>query len=214
VQNLLPETTKNTEEQTGAKKPSYSSVLKRNTANNGNGLVTINMCTELVTKALENKEKRKLNVVIHNIPESEEEETEKRVEHDSLHLKSVCAQLDVTNEVKISQFYRIGRKREEGNRPLLVKLGCQEEKELLLRRGHRCRNFIIAPATKQVAVAPDLSREEREEAKNLWTLLKEKRKTDPDLVIRGGKIVKKKSGYKEEAENTEQTDPPSETPNQ
>ena len=44
---------------------------------------------------------------------------------------------------------------------------------------------------KHIYVSPDKTKQERDEEKKLREELKEKRKTDPNLIIRNGKIMKK-----------------------
>ena len=166
-------------------------------------------CAELVTKRFEEKEKRKRNVIVHNVPESKDSEIPKRIDHDATYIKELWNKLDVTDNLKIEKFHRIGKKNEDGkSRPLLIKLQSSEERELVLGRGYRCRNYVLAPECKQVAIAPDLSKEEREVTKNLLQKLHEMRKNDPDLVLRQGKIVKRKMTPKTTEKPNEADDTP------
>jgi len=73
---------------------------------------------------------------------------------------------------------------------LLVRLKSREQRDIVLSRGYKCKDFKIGQNTRQVGISEDKSVTEREETKNLIKIMMERRAGgEEDLQIRGGKIV-------------------------
>ena len=132
-------------------------------------LRTAEMCSAIVTKTLEQIEDRKQNAIIYNIPESQEEEVEAKITHDKKQVKAVFDHLEVTDSVQPVKCFRLGRKNEEDQRirSIMVKFKSNKEQEVLLKKALRCWDFVLGGGSKQVAISPDRTKEEREERKNL-----------------------------------------------
>ena len=109
-------------------------------------------------------ERRKLNVVIVNMKESEEREIEKRIKHDM----EICIELFRNGlgiiDIKPERIDRIGRKMEGRVRPMLVKVKSEEERWQILKRNTKLRNN---ENYKRVFINKDMSREEREKDRRL-----------------------------------------------
>ena len=204
VKGVLPdEEVGESEAQEGAgKKKSYASIAAAGLAGKATSskLITVDMCSVLVTKTLEELEQRKTNIILYNVPESMEGKKRDEVrKHDQDGVSQVLEQINVTDEVKPVNFFRLGR-REEGNhhpRPLLVKVRSQSERDLVLQKAFRCRDFIMGDGNRQVGISPDRTKEERDERKNLLTEMQERvKRGEKDLVLRNGRIVTKKPYHK------------------
>ena len=183
------------EEASGSSKLTYAAAAAKGIQGVKGKLVTEKMCVGLVSQELEDRNRRAYNVIIHNVPESKEEEGLKRKESDSTQVEAVFNQVGVSNEIKVEQLFRLGKRREEnaGSRPLLVKLGSHAERELVIKKAYLCRNFVLEEGVKQVAISADRSKAEREERKNLLIQLQERlRGGEKDLVLRNNRIVKKR----------------------
>ena len=138
----------------------------------------------------DDKERREVNVIIHNIPESKASDPEARKNYD---LKSFCnikeAILGERN-VEVEKIFRLGKKREsEGEedepkpRLMLVRLKKKENVEALMNKRWDLRKTTF----DNVYISRDLSPEEREVQKKLRDELKAKGR-ETHRVFRG-KVV-------------------------
>jgi hypothetical protein len=92
----------------------------------------------------------------------------------------------------VIDLYRIGIKDVSNTRPIIIRFSRTDKRNEVLR--NRVLPFKKGGKDIQVALAPDRTRQEREEHKQLLAELK-KRKTDEEnenLVIRNGKIVSRR----------------------
>ena len=161
-----------------------------------------------VKKYMEEKtetDKRKLNIVVHGIPESPEEIEEEdgetrpstpaeRKQHDLkklAELKQADNKLEI-KEADVESTFRLGAKRDDGKpRTLCVKLRRQDVKKRLLENA---KNLRKAPDgwKKSVFINPDLTREERERNYRARQELKRRKDNgEHDLIIRNFQVVKK-----------------------
>ena len=84
---------------------------------------------------------------------------------------------------------RLGKREENKTRPVLVKLGKEENARKILMKAKRLRNS--SSRYSRIFIAKDQSKEEREKEKNLRLELKELRETEGEwYTIKKGKIVK------------------------
>lgn len=153
--------------------------------------------SEVITSFLdEEKErsKRRLNVILHNIEESSEDNGQARMEQDKNTAMSV---FDKYMGVKpgIVKAYRIGKKRDPGPnvRPRLLKLilSSDHDKALLLRNCTKLRNEDNPEDIRRVYVTPDLTPREQQKNKALRAQLAEKNKEGKSYWIKNGKIVRR-----------------------
>ena len=149
------------------------------------------------------KDKRKLNVIWVNVPESEGDTGEERQKND---LEKVARMVGGISDVPagdISEPLRLGRRDiGHGKKPrvLRVTVRTEEAKKKLLANAHKL-NEGIKDSGKRVYVNHDRTEREREVFRRLRVELDEKKKDDPDLIIRGGKIVKGREQGKNRQEN-------------
>lgn len=139
---------------------------------------------------MQDKDRRKKNVIAYNIPEDEDEDgitdIETRRENDQLHVAELLSELGM-HGMNITNLVRLGKR--SLDRPRLLRLTVGEEKD---------RNKILSSSWKlknsgkyeKVFLHPDLTPREREERKILVTELKNRKAHgEQNLVIVNGKIV-------------------------
>ena len=133
------------------------------------------------------KVQRKKNVVVYNLPESEEEQARDRYKEDEIACRKIFEVMEMEN-IEQKQLIRLGKREEYKIRPVLVKL-----KEVLVR----AKRLRFSEQYAGVFISKDLSRAEREREKNLRKELKELRENETEeewYKIKNGKIVKERRG--------------------
>ena len=136
---------------------------------------------------LEEKEKRKLNLIIHHIPEFNLEPQDQKEDIDNLAVlfnKHVGIPASVTNTI------RIGKKT---NRPRLIKvtLSSREEKISILRSRRNLRNKDHPTHVNKVFITPDLTPLQQRTNKHLRIELAELSKSNKCYIIKQGKIIRR-----------------------
>ena len=133
------------------------------------------------------KEKRKLNVVVHNLPEPNGNSFAERAEQDQqLFTKVIKDSLNLI--VRPTRTFRVGRKMGEKPRLLIVSLENTDTKAEILKMAPEIRHH---PEWSRIFVTPDLSKKEREEGKRLREELHARKEAgEENLTIRKGKIIK------------------------
>ena len=135
------------------------------------------------------KERKKKNIIVFNLKEPTGEEAADRYREDL----DMCGRM-FTNELEvqdltIEKVIRIGKKKDNGRRPLLIKLGSEADRNAVLSKAKRLRH---SKEFERVYLAKDMTEAEREKDKKLRQELIEKRnkKEDDWYVIRRGKVVR------------------------
>ena len=130
-----------------------------------------------VIREYSERERRKCNVVVYNLSESDE---------DSDAFAHVCKE-GLRLNIKIVKVLRLGRSASNKARPLLVTVTDLEEKLLILRNAHnlhRHKDF------SNMFISPDRTRQERDTFRMLRDELKRRKLSgETNLVIRNNKIV-------------------------
>lgn len=139
------------------------------------------------------KERKKKNIVIFNVEESEEKETGKRIQEDMDKCLKIFAQELEVQDLTVEKVIRIGRKSEENKRrPMIVKLGSENDRNTVLGRAKKLR---YSEEFVRVYIVKDLTEDEREKDKKLRKELKEKReKEEGQFIIRRGKVIEVQQG--------------------
>lgn len=133
------------------------------------------------------KEKRKLNIVVHNIPEPQGETYAQRVDHDKSTFKEVIRE-GMRLNVNVTKAFRVGKVGLERPRLLVVGLENAEVKMEVLKMAPQLRS---TDRYSNVYITPDLTWKEREEGRKLREELKRRTNAGEDLTIRRGRIVKR-----------------------
>ena len=135
-------------------------------------------------------EKRKKNLVIYNIWESQDNEIENKIKYDLDVCYEIFGFLGAEN-IEIMKIDRIGPKKLGVNqqlRPILVKLRYEEEKWNILGRSKNLRNSEY----DKVYINKDMSKEEREEDARLRKELNEMRGEGIQCTIKNGQIIRRR----------------------
>ena len=134
----------------------------------------------------ENKKEKK-DVVVYNLPESKCEEARERYREDEEACRTIFEGIGV-EQVEQKKLNRLRKREENKTRPVLVKLGKEENAREILMKAKRLRNSELY---SRIFIAKDKSKEKREKEKNLRLELKELRETEGEwYTIKKGKIVK------------------------
>lgn len=134
--------------------------------------------------------KRKENIIMYNVPESDKEDNEERIQEDHDKAKDL---IDNSLHVKgyaMEKLVRLGKKMENRNRPLLIKLRNEREKWEIIKNAKNLKDERDV-LKKKVGISLDLSEKEREHEKKLRNELKERREGgEQGLYIKNGKLLK------------------------
>ena len=141
-----------------------------------------------VLNVLSDKERRRCNIVVHNLKESSGNTHNEKMLNDQARLTALIR--DVFQlQVGISKSFRAGNSSSDREKPRLMvaTLDSEAAKWELIKMAPQLRN---TPGFTNIYINPDLTKEEREEGKKLrQELARRKRNGETGLVIRRGKIV-------------------------
>ena len=153
---------------------------------NGNRTAPSRAIKVEVSEMLE-REKRKLNLVIYGIEETNSEEATKEKVNDIVKVVG----LDVS---KIKYFGRVGRQ-VEGSRPRIVRVVCEdaESKRDLLKAANRLKGV---EGFGSIYVGLDMTKTQQVQDKNLRDKLKDIRAVHKDAKINNGEIVVFEEGHR------------------
>jgi len=141
------------------------------------------------------REKRKMNVVFVNVQESEGETAEERKKRDIEKVVELVGKISDVGREEISDPVRLGGRTigsESRPRMLRVTVRTEEAKKKVLMNARKLSEG--KDARNRVYVNQDRTPKEREDFRKMRDELERRKKEDPELVIRGGKIVKKRDG--------------------
>lgn len=134
----------------------------------------------------QDKEKRKLNVVVHNLKEPLSESFEERAWEDARYFEKMIGEA-FSLKVACVRSFRVGKKIPGKERLLIVSLESFGIRQELLRMAPQLRS---SEAYSGIYINPDLTLKEREQGKKLREeLAVRKQKGEKNLTIRKGKIV-------------------------
>ena len=139
---------------------------------------------EILKDELENQQKenceretRESNIIIHQVTECDDEDWEKRKEHDTTFFKDLCGGPLEIGDIQIKDIFRLGNRnttKQAGKRPIKVVLNNKEDKARFMSRLYRLKT--AEPKFNKISVRNDMTKEDRErtrekvqEAKNLKT---------------------------------------------
>ena len=131
------------------------------------------------------KDKRKLNVVVHNLPEETGDTPAERSSKDQAAFETVVKE-GLKLKVNSTKSFRAGKRIPERPRLLIVTIDTMEAKLDLLSKVSQLKDT----RWSNIYINPDLTKEEREEGKKLRAELKSRREAgEANLTIRRGKVV-------------------------
>ena len=131
------------------------------------------------------KDRRKLNVVVHNLKEEPGETLTERSAKDQAAFQTVVKE-GLKLNVRTVKSFRVGKKIPEKPRLLIVTIETLESKLDLLSKVSQLKDT----RWQNIYINPDLTKQEREEGKKLRAELKSRREAgETNLTIRHGKVV-------------------------
>ena len=135
------------------------------------------------------REKRKLNLVLHNVPESTKQSGPERKADDISKVEKLLHDHLGINPT-ISNAIRLGKK---SDRPRLLKISVAtiQEKSTILRNCYKLRNNSNPESVKTIFATPDLTPLEQKKDKVLRQKLAEMNKDDKVYKIKNGVIVRR-----------------------
>ena len=137
---------------------------------------------------LEDRDRRKRNLIVSGLHEMEDGSIEERKQSDKSKINHIFHNLTKWDGHMATSISRIGKQRSEGSR--ILKIVCEDEKVKweILGRAKLLRKM---PTFQNVYINPDLTPKQQDEAKKLRMELRLRRDEGEDVIIRRGKIVRK-----------------------
>ena len=156
------------------------------------------MTTSESFKELEDRAKRKTNLIVMNIPESDSEDIQEKKDHDLAEIKKVFNVMDCKDiAAEIKQVTRLGKQQTSGEnkypRLLKVVLTNEENQKEVIRKSKCLKS---KEGYERVYINRDLTPLELREQKVLREELKKKRNEagrDERWIIRNGAVVKERN---------------------
>lgn len=142
-----------------------------------------------ITQEVEDRNRRRCNLIVSGIPEEERGSVEERREADETKVGTLMGDLnDGWSDDDIAHVHRIGSNVSKG--PRLIRVICQKDtvRNDVLRKAKQLRNL---PKYNHVYINPDLTVCQRAENKKLRDELRLRRGRGEDVVIRNGKVIDK-----------------------
>ena len=139
-------------------------------------------------EAYRDRESRKCNVIIHNIPESKKLEAKERREEDLQEVGSLLEEGLELKDFQVQSIVRLGKRMEDKHRLIKVTVESVKTKREILSKTKKLKNEV---KWSRIFVTPDLTPTERNRSKLLREELKRRKAAGEEgLVIRRGLIVK------------------------
>ncbi|KAK4304810.1 hypothetical protein Pmani_023245 [Petrolisthes manimaculis] len=136
----------------------------------------------------EEKERRKNNLIIFNVPESDKEDGKDRAKEDTETCEHIFVhKLEVEN-FKIEKVVRLRKKTIGKSRPTLVKVEDEGMKWHIISQGKKLKNDYDEKIRK-IGLSPDLTKAEQQENQRLRNILEEKKKQGGMWKIQRGRII-------------------------
>ena len=136
----------------------------------------------------EEREKRRNNLIIFNLPESNKNQGQERVKEDADRCEYVFGGALGVEEYSFDKVIRLGKKQEGRNRPTLVRMTEEHSKWSVIARGKQLRQS-EDDVIKSLIIVPDLTEKQREEETQLRQELKRRRENGEMCIIKRGRIV-------------------------
>lgn len=133
-------------------------------------------------------EKKKKNLIVFSMPESSSDEKRDEMLEDFQKIKELYKEKVVVNKEDIEHITRLGTKGPQKTRPILITLKSENKRKELLTKNMNLK-LLEESTSINIYVSPDLTRKQRDADKALRQELKQRKITNPNLVIRSNKIV-------------------------
>jgi hypothetical protein len=154
------------------------------------------MVSERVTEEIEEyreRELRKCNLIMHNVPESKEVNVEDRKREDLEMIEKISKEINVL-QTQIEKAVRLGeRDSTVNNKPCMIKVVYTNpiHKRSMLLNAKKLKDS-QDDTLKNIFITPDLSKRAREQSRKLRAEMNRRKEEGEDnLIIRRGKIIQK-----------------------
>ena len=145
---------------------------------------------------MEERSKRKNNIVLYNVPESTKEDSKERQTDDLVKCCDLFEGSLKVSDIRIEGVIRMGKKENGRKRPLLVKLANEREKKSILANAKNLKGE-ENPWKKRVGISKDMTKKERDQDIKAREELKAKRAAgDQTWYIKNGKLQKREGEVK------------------
>ena len=152
----------------------------------------IQQTTSSFLKEKEEKETRKMNVIVNNVPESEGETAKERKGKDKQRCLEQFEKIVEISETDIESIVRLGATTGDRPRPIKIKMKCETMRNELIRNARQINEGVEAKA--RIYINKDETREERLRGKELREERRQRlSQGETDLIIdyREGRVIKK-----------------------
>ena len=129
------------------------------------------------------KERRKYNVCIQNLPESNATSADDRKAYDTMEARCMLAAMRLQT-IDVKSAVRIGKKSDDRPRPLMITL--DSDREQVLRRARFVRRY---KDWQTVFIDPDRTPLEQEKFKETRAEFKRRKEAGENIIMRDGKIL-------------------------
>ena len=129
------------------------------------------------------KERRKYNVCIQNLPESNATSADDRKAYDTMEARCMLAAMRLQT-IDVKSAVRIGKKSDDRPRPLMITL--DSDREQVLRRARFIRRY---KDWQTVFIDPDRTPLEQEKFKETRAEFKRRKEAGENIIMRDGKIL-------------------------
>jgi len=135
------------------------------------------------------RERRKVNLIVHNLPESDATKLSDRVAHDISTFESIVAKDLKIEEARVTNAVRLGKVTQGHPRVLLLTMCSEHIKWKILNQATK---LCDSSTWKKVYISPDLTAKEREVNRKLCDELKRRKEAgEMNLMIKRGKIIER-----------------------
>ena len=149
---------------------------------------SVSSITVSVVDEQRDREKRKLNLIFHNVVESTKPDGSARKNDDINFVKDLLHDY-IGIDPTISNAIRIGKKSDDKTRLLKVSVSCTQEKSSILSKCYKLRNSDNPSSIQKIFATPDLTPLEQKKDKALRQKLAEVNKDGKIYKIKNGRIV-------------------------
>ena len=170
-----------------AKPPSHPPPPSTSTAEATNWLN--NNITTGVIDEYRDRENRKLNLILYNVPESQSGKTSVQKAHDTNFISDIANKIEA-GQVDVTNVTRLGKKVNNKNRLMKVQVASLSQKRRLLMNAKKLKQ--CSGDFQNIYLTPDLSYNERQANRLLRQELSHRKEAgETDLVIYRGSIMKR-----------------------
>ena len=148
----------------------------------------IDMKLENKLKELEDKEKRKENLVLYNVKESENDDVITRIEKEGKKVIAICTYLDINPDCVAKKMYRLGKRVPGKTRPLKIHIKDDSARNKILSNAKTLKDC-PDEKLKIIYILKDLTFKERDQNRQLVEKMKLMRSEGKQVKIYRGKIV-------------------------